>query len=342
MTDPALDRAVLVRAVRTAVRVPSADAPYDTAHVTVRYPALPAQNTVERMSGRLQADATGAPYPVAVLLSGINVGADAYAWLAVRLVEAGFVAVTYDWVGELFPATEQTPADHGLTPGVDIGAVGPDTYGTRPTTPALRPVLDAVAALGEDGPLAGMIDTGAVALFGHSAGGTVALQSARPAWFPEIRAVATYAAHTMASQMLGHPPSTLLPAPVEVPVLLAAGTSDGVVAASAVRYGEDPAATDRDPITATWSQAVPATTEAWLVHLDGATHMLAAHPQDPSTARGFLEGPPTGDADAQRDALATTICTFFAAHVRGDAAAKDALELLAEQPRSEIAEIRRR
>lgn len=179
MTDP-----VLVRAARTAVRVPGAEAPYDTAHVTVRYRALPAQTTAERMSGRLQADPAGGPYPVAVLLSGINVGADAYAWLAVRLVEAGFVAVTYDWVGELFPPSEHGPGDYGLTPGIDLGAVGPDTYGSRPTTQALRPVLEAVAALAETGPLAGLVDTEAVALFGHSAGGTVALQSARPAWFP--------------------------------------------------------------------------------------------------------------------------------------------------------------
>ncbi|WP_167003641.1 alpha/beta hydrolase [Mumia sp. ZJ430] len=337
MNDP-----VLARALRTAVRIPGAEAPYDTAHVTVRYPALPATTTAERMSGRLAADPAGAPYPLAVILSGVNVCADAYAWLAVRLVEAGFVAVTYDWVGELFPPSEHSAGEYGLTPGVDLGTVGPDTYGSGPTTQALRPVLGAVTALGESGPLAGLLDTGAVALFGHSAGGTVALQSASPQWFPEVRAVATYGAHTKASQMLGHPPSTLLPAPVEAPVMLLAGTADGVVAASAIRYGEDPDAPAHDPITATWERALPSTTEAWLVHLADATHMLAIHPEDPTTARGFLEDPSTGDAAAQRDALATTVTSFLRATVRGDVEAKNALELLAEQPRSEIAEIRRR
>ena len=174
------------------------------------------------------------------------------------------------------------------------------------------------------------------------AGGTVALQSASPRWFPEVRAVVTYGAHTMASQMLGHPPSTLLPAPVEAPVMLLAGTADGVVAASSVRYGEEPGAPTHDPVTATWERALPSTTEAWLVHLAGASHMLAAHPHDPTTARGFLEDPPTGDDAARRDALATTITSFLRASLRGDAEAKHDLELLAEQPCPEIAEIRRR
>ena len=104
------------------------------------------------MSGRLAADAAGAPYPVVVLVSGVNCPADAYRWLAFRLVEAGFVVVGYDWVGQLFPG------EYGLTPGVDIVAAGPDHYGERPTTPALGPVLEAVAALNESGQLAGLLD----------------------------------------------------------------------------------------------------------------------------------------------------------------------------------------
>ncbi|KHL15789.1 hypothetical protein CLV56_0573 [Mumia flava] len=326
----------LVRALRTATRIPGAEAPYDTAHVTVRYPALAARTDAERMSGRLAADPAGGPYPVVVLLSGVNVAAEAYAWLATTLVESGFVAVTYDWVGELFAG------EHGLTPGVDLGAVGPDTYGRRPTTQALGPVLETVGRLGHHGPLAGLLEPGAVGLFGHSAGGTVALQSARPAWFDQVRAVVTYGAHTMASQQLGHAAGTVLPVAVEVPVLLVGGSADGVVAASALRYGGDAGDPDHDPIAATWRDAVPATTDAWLVTLAGAGHMLAAHPDDPTTARGFLEEATGGDAAALRATLAETVATFLRAHVRGEAEAKDALELLVEQPGPQIAEIRRR
>lgn len=328
--------AVLVRALRSAVRVPGAESPYDTVHLTVRYPALAPRDDAERMSGRLAADTAGAPYPVVVLVPGVNVAAESYRWLAVRLVEAGFVVVGYDWVGELFPG------EQGLTPGVDIAACGPDHYGERPTTHALRPVLDAVGRVADAGPLAGLIDLDSVGLVGHSAGGTVALQSAGPAWFPEVRAVVTYGAHTMASQLLGYPPSTLLPTPVQAPVLLVAGTHDGVVAASAIRYGEQAGAAGHDPVERTWAEALPVTTEAWLVRLAGAGHMLTAHPDDPSTARGFLETPTEADQDRLRDTFADLVTTFLHTHLCGDTAAKGRLEHLAEHPEPEIAEIRRR
>lgn len=327
---------MLVRSLRTATRVPGAAAPYDTVHVSVRYPALPARDDAERMSGRLAVDAGGAPYPVVVLVSGVNCPADAYRWLAFRLVEAGFVVAGYDWVGELFPG------EQGLTPGVDLVAAGPDHYGERPTTPALRPVLDALAALQESGPLAGLLDLDRVGVFGHSAGGTVLLQSARPQWFPEVRAVVAYGAHTMASQMLGHPPRTLLPAPVEAPTMLIAGTDDGVVAASAIRYGEQAGAAGHDPVERTWCEALPATTESWLVHLAGAGHMLASYPEDPSTARGFLETPTDADPDRLRTVLGDVVATFLTAHLAGSPVAKARLEELAVQPPSEIAAVRRR
>lgn len=327
---------VLVRSLRTAVRIPDAVSPYDTAHLTVRYPARPAQDSAEQMSGMLQADPAGAPFPVVVLVSGVNVAADSYRWLAFELVEAGFVVVGYDWVGELFPG------QYGLTPGVDILAAGPDHYGERPTTPALAPIIGAVAGLHEEGPLAGLLDLDKVALFGHSAGGTVVLQSARPSWFPQVRAVVTYGAHTMASQMLGYPPGMLLPVGVTAPTLLLAGTHDGVVAASAIRYGEDPSSPDHDPIERTWREALPTTTESWLVKIADAGHLLASHPEDPSTARGFLETPTDADPDQLRAVLADVVVTFLKAHLAGDPSAKDRLESLAEQPPTHIADVRRR
>lgn len=324
----------LIRTHRTAVRVPGATAPYDTAHVTLRYPALPARDDRERMSGMLAADPDGAPYPVVVVLPGINVASAGYTDLAVGVARAGMVAVTFDWVGELFPG------QFGLTPGVDITAVTPKTYGSAPTTPALAPVLVSVADAHEAGPLAGLLDLDRIGVFGHSAGGTVALQSARSEWFPAIRAVAAYGAHTMASQQLGFAAGTLLPVPVDAPVLLLGGTADGVVAASAIRYGEEAGAPGHDPIERTWSEALPATTEAWLVLLADAGHMLPAAPEDPSSARGFLEAPPLTDQDHLRGALIDVVAAFFAARLCDDAAAKAVLESLADQP--EIAAVRRR
>ncbi|TIC88042.1 alpha/beta fold hydrolase [Nocardioides sp. GY 10113] len=332
-----VDAAPLVRTHRIAVRVPGAEAPYDTAHVTVRYPALPAETDVERMSGMLRPDASGAPYPVVVVLPGINVASTGYLDLAVALARRGIVAVTFDWVGQLFPGQV------GLTPGVDLAAVGPDSYGSAPTTPALRPLLDALADAHRGGPLEGLLDLDRVGLFGHSAGGTVALQSAGPEWFPEIRAVATYGAHTMASQQLGFPPATLLAAPVVAPVMLVAGSADGVVAASAIRYGEEAGAPGHDPVERTWSEALPAATEAWLVRLCDAGHMLPAAPDDPTSARGFLEAPPGADAEHLRRVLIDLLVTFFAARLSDDAAAEADLSALTDPDhRPEIADARRR
>lgn len=326
----------LVRTHRTSVRVAGAAAPYDTAHITVRYPALPARDDLERMSGMLAADPVGAPYPVVIVLPGINVASAGYLDLAVALARAGMVVATFDWVAELFPGQV------GLTPGVDLTAVGPDTYGTKPTTPALAAVLDAMAQAQAAGPLAGLLDLDNVGLFGHSAGGTVALQSARAEWFPQVRAVATYGAHTMASQQLGHAPDTLLAAPVDAPVLLLGGSADGVVAASAIRYGKEAGAAGHDPIERTWAEALPATTEAWLVRIADAGHMLPAAPDDPTSARGFLEEPPAADQDHLREVLCDLIATFFAATLRDDHEAKAAQDRWLDHHHPEIADVRRR
>jgi dienelactone hydrolase len=330
------EESMLVRTHRTAVRVPGTAAPLDTVHITMRHPALPASNDVERMSGMLAADPAGAPYPVVIVLPGINVASVGYLDLAVALARAGMVVVTFDWVAELFPGQV------GLTPGVDLSAVGPDTYGSKPTTPALAAVLEAIAQAHEVGPLAGLLDLDNIGLFGHSAGGTVALQSARTAWFPQVRAVATYGSHTMASQQLGHAPGTLLLAQVEAPVLLVGGTADGVVAASAIRYGEEAGAAGHDPIERTWAEALPATTEAWLVRLADAGHMLPAAPGDPTSARGFLESPPVADQDHLREVLFDLLVTFFAATLGDDHQAKAARDRWLGHHQPEIADVRRR
>lgn len=330
------DTSPLVRSHRAAVRVPGATAPYDTLQLTIRHPALAARNDVERMSGALALDPTGAPYPVVVVLPGINVASAGYLELAVALVRAGMVCVTFDWVGELFPG------QYGFTPGIDLGAVGPDTYGTRPTTPALAAVLDELANQQAEGPLAGALDLEQVGVFGHSAGGSVALQSISPQWFPQVKAVATYGSHTMASQQLGFAPNTLLASPATVPVMLVAGTQDGVVSASAIRYGEQAGAPGHDPVHRTFAEALPHASEAWLVHVAGAGHLLASGLDDPTSARGFLEAAPDGDPEQLRPVLAELLTTFFSARLNEDPAARHDLDRWITHPRPAIADISRR
>ena len=125
----------MIRSLWWAAQVPGATAPWDTATMRVFYPAAPTWSLEERMSGVLPADPAQAPFPVVVIAPGINVGQDSYRWLAVRLAEAGFLAVSYDHVGELMPGQV------GTSPGVDLDAARPEHYGSRPTGVALRAVL---------------------------------------------------------------------------------------------------------------------------------------------------------------------------------------------------------
>ncbi|MEU4420743.1 dienelactone hydrolase family protein [Actinoplanes sp. NPDC024001] len=317
-----------VRSVWWAATIPGAVAPFDTAHLRVFYPSLSTGSDSERLSGVFPADPSLAPYPVVVLVSGVNVGQEAYRWLAVELASRGFVAVTYDWVGELFGGLR------GITPGVELAAARPDAYGTRATTPSVPAVLSALTEV--SGPVAGLLDLENVGLVGHSAGGTVILQSAR--FFPTVKAVAAYGTHTMVATMLGWPAGTVLPAQVDCPVLLMNGENDGVINGSADRYGED-ASSRRDPISRTFDEALPRRNgENLQVTFGGANHFGIAHPVDPTAARAFLDEEATTDPAATRAALADVTAAFLDIHLRG--ASGDALDKALQNP--DIAGIRRR
>jgi len=322
----------VVRAVHTAARVPGLSAPFDTAHVKVFYPAAPTRDDAERMTGVVAADASSAPYPVVLLLPGINVTPDSYRWLAVALAARGYAVAVYAVVEQVFGAGT------AVSPGVDVARITPDGVGSAPSGIALRPVLDAVAALGQAAPLSGLLDLDRVALVGHSAGGAVVLQSARRDWVPGLRAVATYGAHLMAATQLGWPPATFLPVPEPLPVLLAAGEHDGVMAASAVRYGEGDDDRRLDPVQRTWESSVAGgRDDGYLLELRGANHFTVAWPLDPTSARSFLDQPAEGDEDALRAVLAEAFGLFLDAHVREDAAAAQQLEGWLTQPPASVA-----
>ncbi|MGW0808655.1 alpha/beta hydrolase family protein [Nonomuraea sp. NPDC002799] len=295
----------MIRSLWWAVKT-GGEPPFDTAHLKVHYPAA---DEGDRLTGVFQPE--GGPYPVVLFVSGINVGQDAYRWLAVEIARAGFVCVTFDRVGELFGG------EYGLTPGVDLDAAVPATYGTRPTCPAIGAILTALAEIDL---LKGAIDLDNVALGGHSAGGSVVLQSARH--FPSVRAVFAYGAHTMVATMLGWPAGTVVPAQVDCPVLLSVGTHDGVIMGSSDRYGQEEHR--HDPVTRTFEEAL-GEGEHLLAVIEGANHFAIADPVDPTAARAFLDLPATAEP---RPELALLITSFLRTHLHGDAAARGILESL--------------
>jgi len=315
----------MVRALFRAIAVPHQNNSTPQLYSKVYYPALYSATPFENNTGSLPAITGTRPYPVAVLMPGINVSPEAYGWLATALADAGFVTVVYGWV------LEEMPGMVALSPGLDISALSPAEYGLRPSATALTAVLQDLAIQNSSGPLAGLLDLERVLLGGHSAGGSVALMNARPDWFPGLRAVFAYGAHSKASTALGYPADALLPLPDALPTLILGGSEDGVIAASAFRYGDngnsepDPVG----PIRRTFAEGIKREQgDCYLAIVRGANHFSATFPPDNTTGRPFLDWPTSRmDADIRAD-LVQIIRTFAQAHVADDPEAVAAMRAL--------------
>ena len=85
----------IVRAVYRATHITDARPPYDNVTLKIFYPAISDDSDTMRNSGVVPPDTTHAPYPVVIFSPGINLGPEAYAWLAHILASAGIVTVTY-------------------------------------------------------------------------------------------------------------------------------------------------------------------------------------------------------------------------------------------------------
>jgi pimeloyl-ACP methyl ester carboxylesterase len=319
-----------VRALFRAIRVSGASAPYDTLTAKIYYPAQFSGSHSERNFGVVEPAAAQAPFPVIIFLNGVNGPPETYQWLLAELVELGFVGVTYSWV------TDQLPGGApGLTPGVDLEMLRPDTYGKGPTCQALAPIFRDLAALNKEGLLAGLLDLERVALGGHSAGGSAALINANPRFFPQVKAAFTYGAHVQAATALGHAPGSAFRLTDELPLLIMGGNRDGVIAASSGRYKEEGEVNPRKlnasqlaadamaPLLHTFQNAISgARGDRFLAILDGANHFSIAYPQDLTTGRGYLDQSPTRLGVELRTSLLTLIRGFLQGYVLGDEEAK--------------------
>lgn len=299
---------LVTRAIYRACAVPGSP-PHDRATLKIFYAAIDAADEAVRNTGLFPC-APG-QRPVVIFAPGVNVSPDAYGWLAERLVEAGMIVVLYGQIAE------EMPGHVSLSPGFDFAGLTPDGFGEQASASTFAPILAALAREHEAGPLAGALDLDRVAFGGHSAGGTLALINANPDWFPGLRAVFSYGAHTGASTVLGHPPETLLPVDARTPSLLVGGNRDGCIAASAGRYGSD---TD-DPsarIVQTFERAVTRREgDSALAIIDGANHFTLVSSADTVTGRAFLDQPEAHPGDALRAVIGDLIAEFLKAGFDG-------------------------
>ena len=320
-----------VRAIYRVAVIDGGAAPDDQAHLKIYYPAEYGDTPEERDTGLVPAAQSLAPYPVVIFSPGINLAPDGAAWLAHRLAEDGRVVVLYSLI------REEMPGQINLTPGFDIAAFSPETRGTRPSCAAYGPIIEALGAENEAGVLKGLIDLEKVVFGGHSAGGSMALLSANPAWFENVRAVFSYGAHTAAAAAFGAPPGTVQAICPDLPVMLLGGTRDGCIAGSAGRYGEQTG----DPsgrVIQTFDEAISRDEGDCILGLvDGGNHFTFATPVDGTTGRPFIDYEEECDGDAARRLMGELVAAFIAANVEGDTAARKRIDELLADPMFSVA-----
>jgi len=299
----------MVRAFFRSVTVEGATPPYNTIHLKVYYPARRSGSEQENNLGIIPPNREKAPFPVIIWFNGFNCSPDTYQWLALDLVQRGFVFVTFAWVAENLPGVI------ALTPGVDVKMWSPDHYGTGVTASALPALLEELETLQSEGMLAGYLDLQRVILGGHSAGGRVAIESASQAYFPQLAGAFSYAAHTAVGTNLGYEAGTILPLPDSLPVMLLGGTCDGVIANSSHRYDTvwEDATT---PIRRTFTEGLTGGRgDSYLMIIEGANHFSVTYPHDSTTARAFLDFPATRSETEIRSLMVTLIGSFLEGHI---------------------------
>jgi len=201
-----------------------------------------------------------------------------------------------------------TGSDVALGDRIDMAYMNAENYGKGPTGSAIKPIIDDLERLNSEGLLTGTTDLDHIVLGGHSAGGSVALTNT--AYFPAIKAVFSYGAHTQGSTMMGFAPGTILPIASDIPVLMLGGDNDGVISWSARRYGK----TDEDSsisLVQTFEKGIGGTRgDRYLGIIAGGTHFTFADPQDPTTGRPFLENPDKNGVQ-NRELMAEMIGEFI-------------------------------
>lgn len=314
---------ISTRALFRAVSIEGLSAPYNTAHLKIYYPAKFSDSDEECNSGVVPAYIDRAPFPIVIILPGINLGPEAYSWLAEDFARRGIVSITYSLIAE------EMPGYISLTPGLDLAQITPENYGKKPSALAVGAILKDLATVQTRGVLAGLLDLNTLILGGHSAGGTTALINARADWFPGLKACFSYGAHTGAATALGFPEDYILPIPSSLPLMIVGGTRDGCIAGSSHRYAQNAKASATEKVARSFDEGISSQRhDAYLLLVEGANHFSLAHPADHTTGRPFIDMPTTRPDEEIRQLLARSFGLFIEAHACGKQPAKLELDEL--------------
>jgi hypothetical protein len=278
------------------------DAPYDRAALRVFYPANETESAKE----------TGVfpirplkHQPVVIFFPGVNCSPHSNYWLLRYLAENNLVVAILEWVGQNLPGRSS------YTPGIDISALAPNVYGTKPTASALLAILDELKALNESEVFSGILNLNCIALGGHSAGGMIALQNANQEWFPGVQAAFAVCANPLPTMALGGWKDGKLPPLPDSNVLLIGGTHDVIGNLHNQQFGR-PLEHGWETVQAVFDQCYSETegNRKYLAILKGVNHHTICDPLDETIGRTYLE-PTVGDQAAVRKHMARWIRSFL-------------------------------
>ena len=293
----------MIRSFWQVTPVLNSSNPQEYIQLKIYYPAT--EQTSEQQGLSFAIAENDSPYPIVILLNGIDCEARSYHWLAVKLAEVGLVVITYNWVSENIPGVVS------LTPGVDLAQLRSQNYGDAPTASALETIIKFIDVLNQKSHLAGHLDERTIFLGGHSAGARVAIESASTRFFPGIKGAFSYGGHTLFERRLAEPKEQIKPLPADVPLLILGGTEDGVIAYRASAYGLE-AGDNITPLTRTFDEGITRNNgDSYLAIIKGANHFCFTDPQDKTISSFFWDLPCSQSEEVIRDLIFELIELFI-------------------------------
>lgn len=252
-----------------------------------------------------------APTPVVILANGAGCPPERLHWLAVELARAGLAAVSYGLLQRIGPNVTWSP-------GIDLAAAAPGVDAV--TCPVFVPILQALRNREE----LASLETSRPVLFGHSAGGSVALTSAGRPGLEDVAGVVAYGTHLVASSTSGRPAGSMTTT-LARSVLVIGGAHDGVVqsAIDAGRYGE--AATPAELLRRSVEEGSLRAGFAAAAQLLHAGHFACTEGYDGLGSSGHLEVDPTAVDSRDRELIGALTVSFARAAIDGDFAIVDGL-----------------